>query len=134
MLNNQMSEEEFIELLPLEWIKISTVDIIKNEWAKNFITIFIKGDIENPKDDYQQDLIDILREYKFKFGYFNVIQDQLIRKELKDHTGWKSYPQVFLGGKFYGGLTKFIDLLKSGKALTIIPATEILLKPIEKTK
>ena len=57
MLNNHISEEEFIELLPPEWIKVSTVEIIKNECAKNFITIFIKGDIDNPKDGYQKELL-----------------------------------------------------------------------------
>ena len=41
---------------------------------------------------------------------------------------------MFFGNKFYSGLSGFLDLIESGKALTIIPTTEVVMDPMTKFK
>ena len=38
-----------------------------------------------------------------------------IREILKDFSRWNSFPQLFINGKFVGGLNFIVDNVKSGK-------------------
>mmetsp|Transcript_12270 Transcript_12270/g.10875 ORF Transcript_12270/g.10875 Transcript_12270/m.10875 type:complete len:132 (-) Transcript_12270:186-581(-) len=92
----------------------------------------MKGTPECPKDDYQSTLISSLNKHKFTYNYYDITKDSNLREQLKEYTLCTSYPQIFLGNKFYSSMTEFIDLLESGKALSLIPTTEVVMKPREK--
>lgn len=100
IVKEQLTKSELLEMLPSHWVRTSAIEIIKHEWSKSFITIFIKGTPENPKDGYQQELVETLNKHKFIYGYVDVVKNSDLREHMKDITNWKSYPQVFLDGKF----------------------------------
>lgn len=127
-----LGKNGMLEIAPSESIKTSALEKIKTISSKSFITIFMKGTPENPKDEYQSILLDWIHKNKFVYGYFDVTTDSDLREQLKEYTNCTSYPQVFLGKKFYSGMSDFIKLLESGKALSIIPTTEVVMKPHEK--
>jgi monothiol glutaredoxin len=134
ILQKVISKDELLELLPSECVKTSAIEIIMQEWSRNFITVFMKGTPESPKDEYQKILIDALSEHNFKFGYVNVVNNPDLREQVKEYTNWTSYPQIFLDKKFYSGLSDFLDLLESGKVLSIIPTTEVIMDQMSKFK
>jgi glutaredoxin-related protein len=46
----------------------------------------MKGTPENPKDEYQQIMINAMSEYRIIYGYFDVTKDPGLREQLKDYT------------------------------------------------
>lgn len=134
VIQNVIGKHPFLEMLPEECIKTSAIQKMMKECAKSFITVFMKGTPEDPKDEYQQILVDALKKHNFRYGYVNVVKSPDLREHIKEYTNCTSYPQVFLDKKFYSGLSEFLDLLESGKALSLIPTTEVRMEPINKFK
>ena len=48
-------------------------------------------------------------------GWFNVLEDDELRHQVKKVTGMESFPQVFVKGNFLGGLAELEALLKDGQ-------------------
>ncbi|CAI2366904.1 unnamed protein product [Moneuplotes crassus] len=127
-----MTKDELLEIVPKESVKRSALERMKTITSKNFITVFMKGTPDKPKNEYQSELINCLNDHKFTFGYYDITLDSNLREQMKEYTGCNSYPQVFLNQKFYSDSSNFMELLNSGKALSIIPTTEIVMKPEDK--
>ena len=70
--------------------------------------VFIKGTPDDPQCGFSRKVIDILREYEYPFGYFDIFSDNEVREGLKAYTNWKTYPQLYVQGKFIGG----VDIVK----------------------
>jgi glutaredoxin-related protein len=69
---------------------------------------------------------------KVRYTYFDVMTDSDLREILKEYSRWNSFPQLFIRGKFVGGLNFLEDNVKSGRISNYIPTTEILLPMREK--
>lgn len=67
-----------------------------------------------------------------RYSSFDVVTDSDLREILKEHSRWNSFPQIFIRGKFIGGLNFLEDNIKSGRISNFIPLTEILLPMREK--
>lgn len=39
---------------------------------------------------------------------FDILEDEVVRQKLKEHSAWQTYPQIYVNGQFVGGL----DILK----------------------
>ena len=70
--------------------------------------VFIKGTPDEPECGFSRTIIGILREYDYAFGYFNIFSDSEVREGLKKYTNWQTYPQLYVNGKFVGG----VDVVK----------------------
>jgi glutaredoxin-related protein len=86
----------------------------------------MKGSPDNPKDGYQAELIEALRDNHVKFGYCDVLKDHELRQNIKEYTGCNSYPQVYINQKFIGGLSKILEIIESNKLVSIVPTSEII--------
>lgn len=49
--------------------------------------------------------------------------DERIRNWLKIYSNWPTYPQVFLEGKFVGGVDIVTDLIEAGEFDEMVPAS-----------
>lgn len=56
-----------------------------------------------------------------KFGSFDILSDPSVREDLKHFSKWKTYPQVFVKGEFFGGLDILQDMHIDGKLLASLP-------------
>ena len=72
------------------------------------IMLFMKGNPEGPKCKFSRAMIEILKEANIIHGYFDILQDEEVRAELKTYSEWPTYPQLYVGGVFQGG----IDVVK----------------------
>lgn len=70
--------------------------------------IFIKGTPQAPQCGFSSTLIGIMAEYDYQYGYFNIFEDEEVRSGLKEYSNWQTYPQLYVKGKFIGG----IDIIK----------------------
>ena len=65
---------------------------------------FIKGTPESPLCGFSKRLVDILERYNVNYNSFNILSNQEIREGLKEISGWKTYPQIYIEGKLVGGI------------------------------
>ena len=76
------------------------------------VMIFLKGSPAEPRCRYSRQLVSILRENKIRFGYFDVLQNDVVRKGMKKFSDWPTFPQLYVNGEFVGGLDIVKDTIK----------------------
>ena len=99
---------------------------------KSVVVLYMKGSPMKPQDGYQERAVHYLDEMKVRYTYFDVMTDSDLREILKEYSRWNSFPQLFIRGKFVGGLNFIEDNVKSGRISNFIPTTEIMLPMREK--
>lgn len=77
--------------------------------------VFIKGTPDEPECGFSRSIIQILREYDYPFGFFNIFSDEEVRQGLKEYTKWQTYPQLYVKGKFIGGVDIVRELHEEGE-------------------
>ncbi|ADM11591.1 glutaredoxin-like protein [Encephalitozoon intestinalis ATCC 50506] len=84
----------------------------------NKITLFIKGSPEHPRCGFTKSLIEILYGLgvtRDKIEYLDVLSDEDIRERLKEINRWPTFPQVYIRGRFIGGLDIVRKMSEKGK-------------------
>lgn len=68
------------------------------------IMVFIKGSPMSPRCKFTRELVHLLESHGLEFGYFDILQDNDVRRDLKVYSKWQTYPQVYVRGQLVGGL------------------------------
>ncbi|KAG7928073.1 hypothetical protein KL925_001373 [Ogataea polymorpha] len=68
------------------------------------IMLFMKGTPSAPQCGFSRQLVAILREHQVRFGFFDILKDDAVRQGLKKFSDWPTFPQLYIGGVFQGGL------------------------------
>lgn len=85
--------------------------------------VFMKGNPTNPRCKFSKALVRFLMGKNIvRFGYFDVLQDQIVREALKVYSNWVTYPQVYIKGELVGGLDVVQELDAQGELLPKVPA------------
>jgi Grx4 family monothiol glutaredoxin len=73
------------------------------------LMLFIKGTPETPKCGFTKELLNLLSKSNITdYKTFDILEDENVRQKLKEYSSWQTYPQIYVNGKFIGGL----DILK----------------------
>ena len=73
------------------------------------LMLFIKGTPEQPRCGFTKELIQLLDKINVNdYKTFDILQDEIVRENLKEYSSWQTYPQIYVNGQFVGGL----DVLK----------------------
>ena len=65
--------------------------------------------------------MEILKELKVKFAYYDIIADQDMRSWLRYFNKWPTYPQIYIKGNLIGGLDTCKELIANGEINKLIP-------------
>ncbi|GMF06258.1 unnamed protein product [[Candida] boidinii] len=76
------------------------------------IMLFMKGTPSAPQCGFSRQMVAILREHQVRFGFFDILKDDAVRQGLKTFSDWPTFPQLYIGGDFQGGL----DIIKENLA------------------
>ncbi|KAH9411346.1 putative glutaredoxin [Ordospora pajunii] len=101
-----------------EYIKSKDQDVVERIQGvidPNKIVVFIKGSPRNPKCGFTRSLIDTLLDVGVSMDsivYFDILQDEDVRRKMKELNNWPTFPQVYIRGEFVGGL----DVIKQMNA------------------
>ena len=91
--------------------------------------MFIKGSPEQPKCKFTRKLLETLGPFGYRFRTYDILKDERIRQWLKFYSQWPTFPQVFLGGKFVGGVDITLDLVEAGEFDSMVPQAAKKLPP-----
>jgi Grx4 family monothiol glutaredoxin len=80
------------------------------------VFLCMKGNAEEPRCGFSKKIVAILQESKIQFSTFDILSDEEIRQELKTFSNWPTYPQLYVSGKFAGGLDIVTEILEDSGA------------------
>lgn len=83
--------------------------------------IFIKGTQEEPKCKFTRRLVTGLAKYEYKYKTYNILNDERIRQWLKFYSSWPTFPQLFIHGKFQGGIDVITELIENDEFDEMVP-------------
>lgn len=94
------------------------------------IVVFIKGTEQNPECGFSRKLCEFFNERNIIFQDMNVF-DEGYRHWIKEYSGFQTIPQVYIEGKFAGGLDMLKNFETEGKLDAMIPKGSIRSNPAD---
>ncbi len=93
---------------------------IKQHIATEPVVLFMKGTPDFPQCGFSAQAVAALRQVGAKFHSVNIFEDLELRDELKRHSNWPTYPQLYVNGELIGGADIAIQMFKSGELQQLV--------------
>mmetsp|Transcript_29839 Transcript_29839/g.55794 ORF Transcript_29839/g.55794 Transcript_29839/m.55794 type:complete len:173 (-) Transcript_29839:285-803(-) len=89
----------------------------------NNIVLFMKGTKDFPQCGFSNTCVSILNRLGVDFETVNVLENEMIRQGMKVYSDWPTFPQVYIGGEFYGGCDIMLQGYETGDLVDTIEKT-----------
>ena len=87
-------------------------DLVKG----NRVMLFMKGTAQFPMCGFSGRAIQILKASgASELKTFNVLEDEGVRKGIKEYANWPTIPQLYIDGEFVGGSDIMMEMYESGE-------------------
>jgi monothiol glutaredoxin len=90
-------------------------DRIKQRLASAPVVLFMKGTPDFPQCGFSAKTAGALRQLGAKFNAVNIFDDPELRDELKRHSNWPTYPQLYVKGELVGGCDIAMQMYGNGE-------------------
>ena len=94
--------------------------------AKNDVCLFMKGVPEAPQCGFSMAVSNILKHLNINFKGINVLEDENIRKGIKEFSDWPTIPQLYIKGEFVGGCDIVKEMFEKGELKTLLETKKII--------
>ncbi|MDT8447047.1 MAG: Grx4 family monothiol glutaredoxin [bacterium] len=81
----------------------------------NPVMLFMKGNAMLPQCGFSAQVVEILKRLGVEFKTFDILQDDIIRNEIKEFSNWPTLPQLYFKGKFLGGCDIVTEMYQNGE-------------------
>src|SRR5579864_3504469 len=81
----------------------------------NKVMLFMKGTKQFPACGFSNAVVQILKKEGVAFETCNILADPDVRQTLKEYSGWPTYPQLYVDGKFVGGCDIITEMHQTGE-------------------
>ena len=88
--------------------------------TKNDVCLFMKGVPEAPQCGFSMAVSNILKHLNINFKGINVLEDENIRKGIKEFSDWPTIPQLYIKGEFVGGCDIVKEMYENGELKKIL--------------
>jgi monothiol glutaredoxin len=103
-------------------------DQIENEISNNEVCLFMKGTPEAPQCGFSMAVSNMLKILEVNFKGVNVLENELIRKGIKEFSEWPTIPQLYIKKEFVGGCDIVKEMYESGELKKILEKKQINFK------
>ena len=103
-------------------------DLIKKEIENNEICLFMKGTPDAPQCGFSMAVSNMLKILEVNFKGVNVLENELIRKGIKEFSEWPTIPQLYIKKEFVGGCDIVKEMYESGELKKILEKKQINFK------
>ena len=76
---------------------------IENLINENDICLFMKGTPDAPECGFSMAVTNVLKHLNVKFKGVNVLENEILRRGIKEFSDWPTIPQLYIKGEFIGG-------------------------------
>ena len=88
---------------------------INSQLAKDKIVIYMKGTPNAPRCGFSAQACAVLKAHGKPFVGYDVLSDEELWNHLDEHSGWETFPQIFVDGKLIGGCDIVTEMHQSGE-------------------
>ena len=103
-------------------------DQIENEISNNEVCLFMKGTPEAPQCGFSMAVSNMLKILEVNFKGVNVLENEHIRKGIKEFSEWPTIPQLYIKKEFVGGCDIVKEMYESGELKKILEKKQINFK------
>ena len=101
-------------------------EVIKKLIDENDVCLFMKGTPEAPQCGFSMAVSNVLKHLKVNFKSVNVLEDENIRKDIKDFSDWPTIPQLYVKGEFIGGCDIVKEMFERGELSNLFKSKQII--------
>ena len=93
---------------------------IENEINNNDVCLFMKGTPDAPQCGFSMAVTNVLKHLNVNFKAVNVLEDENLRKGIKEFSDWPTIPQLYVKGEFIGGCDIVKEMFEKGELKNIL--------------
>jgi len=93
---------------------------ITEEINNNDVVLFMKGSPMFPQCGFSAAVVQILSKLEIKFKGIDVLENENLRKDIKEFSDWPTIPQLYFKGEFIGGCDIVTEMAKTGELEELI--------------
>ncbi|CAA0386451.1 unnamed protein product [Arabidopsis thaliana] len=79
------------------------------------VVLFMKGTRDFPMCGFSNTVVQILKNLNVPFEDVNILENEMLRQGLKEYSNWPTFPQLYIGGEFFGGCDITLEAFKTGE-------------------
>ena len=92
-------------------------DLVKS----NRVVLFMKGTAQFPQCGFSGRTIQILKACKVAdLVTVNVLEDEDVRRGIKEYANWPTIPQLYVKGEFVGGSDILMEMYEAGELQSLL--------------
>ena len=99
---------------------------IQNYINNNDVCLFMKGTPETPQCGFSMAVSNVLKHLKVDFKGVNVLEDENLRKGIKEFSDWPTIPQLYVKGEFIGGCDIVKEMFEKGELSSLLKEKKII--------
>ena len=99
---------------------MTPLEQIKQEINNHQVVLFMKGTPSFPQCGFSAAVIQILTDIDVKFKTVNVLDEPLIRDEIKRYSDWPTIPQLYIKGEFVSGCDIVCEIYKTDELVELL--------------
>ena len=101
-------------------------EFIKKLIDENDVCLFMKGTPEAPQCGFSMAVSNVLKHLKVNFKSVNVLENENLRKDIKDFSDWPTIPQLYVKGEFIGGCDIVKEMFEKGELSNLFKSKQII--------
>ncbi|CAL9123653.1 unnamed protein product [Musa acuminata var. zebrina] len=94
---------------------ISVLDIVQQDVQNNPVMIYMTGLTDAPRCGFSALAVNVLRQYGVPIRARDILGDLKLKENVKAHTDWPTFPQIFIKGEFLGGSDIILSMHQKGE-------------------
>ena len=99
---------------------------IENIINENDVCLFMKGTPEAPQCGFSMAVANVLRHLNINFKGINVLEDENLRKGIKEFSDWPTIPQLYVKKEFIGGCDIVKEMFEKGELKKLFEDKKII--------
>ena len=99
---------------------------IKKLIGENDICLFLKGTPDAPQCGFSMAVSNVLKHLNVKFKGINILEDEHLRKGIKEFSDWPTIPQLYVKGEFVGGCDIVKEMFEKGELKKLLEEKKII--------
>ena len=99
---------------------------IKNLIDGNDVCLFMKGTSDSPQCGFSMAVANVLKHLKVNFKDINVLEDESLRKGIKEFSDWPTIPQLYVKSEFIGGCDIVKEMFEKGELKSLLEEKKLI--------
>ena len=101
---------------------------IENDINNNDVCLFMKGTPDAPQCGFSMAVSNMLKILEVNFKGINVLENENIRRGIKEFSEWPTIPQLYIKKEFIGGCDIVKEMYESGELKKVLENKKINFK------